>query len=83
MDDLLQAEIEARRDQLEAAPSSAGDDVLSLMLLARDESGQSMTDRELKDELITMLAAGHETTFILQNNRVIYLTERGSGLPTF
>ena len=62
IDDLLQAEIESRRQQLEASPDSAGDDVLSLMLLARDELGQSMTNRELKDELVTMLAAGHETT---------------------
>jgi len=39
-----------------------GKDVLSLMLLARDEAGEPMSDAELKDELITMLAAGHETT---------------------
>ncbi len=56
--DLLQAEIEERR----AANMPPGDDVLSLMLQARDEDGQPMTDAELKDELITMLAAGHETT---------------------
>lgn len=62
VDELLQAEIEARREYLAASPDGADDDVLSLMLLARDELGQPMTDRELKDELITMLAAGHETT---------------------
>jgi cytochrome P450 len=37
-------------------------DVLSLLLRARDESGRPMTDNELRDELMTMLAAGHETT---------------------
>ena len=37
-------------------------DVLSLLLRARDEDGQPMTDVELRDELMTMLAAGHETT---------------------
>jgi cytochrome P450 len=37
-------------------------DILSLLLAARDEEGQSMTDDELVDELITMLVAGHETT---------------------
>jgi cytochrome P450 len=37
-------------------------DVLSLLLRARDEGGQPMTDVELRDELMTMLAAGHETT---------------------
>jgi cytochrome P450 len=37
-------------------------DVLSLLLRARDEDGQPMTDVELRDELFTMLGAGHETT---------------------
>ena len=73
---LLQAEIDDRRGQLENANSdvngdtnggtegSSGDDVLGLMLLARDEDGQPMQDIELKDELVTMLFAGHETTAI-------------------
>ncbi len=38
------------------------DDVLSLLLTARDEQGEPMSDRELRDELVTVLAAGHETT---------------------
>jgi cytochrome P450 family 135 len=38
------------------------DDVLSLLLAARDEDGQPLTDTELRDELMTMLLAGHETT---------------------
>lgn len=38
------------------------EDIISLMLSARDEAGQPMTEEELKDELITMVAAGHETT---------------------
>ena len=33
-----------------------------MLLLARDEDGGSMTDRELRDELVTLLVAGHETT---------------------
>jgi cytochrome P450 len=37
-------------------------DVLSLLLRARDEEGGAMTDVELRDELMTMLLAGHETT---------------------
>ena len=56
--DLLQAEIDERRSQ----PNSDGNDILSLMLSARDEDGQPMTDAELKDEMITLLTAGHETT---------------------
>ena len=55
---LLQAEIEHRRNQ----SATTGNDVLSLMLLARDEDGQPMTDPELKDELMSMLVAGHETS---------------------
>ncbi len=39
-----------------------GNDVLSLMMAARDETGEAMTDAELKDELMTLLIAGHETT---------------------
>jgi cytochrome P450 len=37
-------------------------DVLSLLMNARDEDGEGMTDVELRDELMTALAAGHETT---------------------
>jgi cytochrome P450 len=38
------------------------DDVLSVLLQARDEEGKPMTDVELHDELMTLLVAGHETT---------------------
>jgi len=38
------------------------DDILSLLLEARDEAGDPMSDEEIKDELLTMLFAGHETT---------------------
>jgi cytochrome P450 len=55
VDALLQEQIEERR----AAP---GDDVLSLLLAARHQDGGPMTDRELRDELVTLLVAGHETT---------------------
>jgi cytochrome P450 len=37
-------------------------DVLSLLLLARDDEGRAMTDDEVRDELVTLLFAGHETT---------------------
>ncbi len=39
-----------------------GQDVLSLLLHATDEEGQFMSDEELRDELISLLFAGHETT---------------------
>jgi cytochrome P450 len=38
------------------------DDVLSMLLDARDDDGGSLTDDELRDELMTLLVAGHETT---------------------
>ena len=38
------------------------DDVLSLLVQARHEDGRPMSDAELRDELITLLVAGHETT---------------------
>jgi cytochrome P450 len=38
------------------------DDVLSMLIGARDEHGEPMTDDELRDELVTLLLAGHETT---------------------
>lgn len=37
-------------------------DILSMLLLARDEDGEPLSDDEVHDELITMLIAGHETT---------------------
>ena len=37
-------------------------DILSLLLLARTEDGEALTDRELRDELLTLVLAGHETT---------------------
>ena len=56
--ELLQAEIEERRTK----GNEGGRDILSLLMAARDEDGQAMTDEELRDELLTMLFAGHETT---------------------
>lgn len=39
-----------------------GDDLLTRLLLARDEQGQAMDETQLRDELVTMFSAGHETT---------------------
>lgn len=58
-DAVLYEEIERRREEPDLEERS---DVLSLLLRARDEQGQAMTDTELRDELFTMLGAGHETT---------------------
>lgn len=58
-DALLYEEIANRRREPDLEERS---DVLSLLLRARDEAGRPMTDAELRDELFTMLGAGHETT---------------------
>jgi cytochrome P450 len=58
-DALLYEEIARRRGEPDLEQRT---DVLSLMLRARDEQGRAMSDSELRDELFTMLAAGHETT---------------------
>jgi len=68
LDTLLDAQLRERR-----AAGSAGMDVLSLLLAARDEAGQPMTDTEIKDELRTMLFAGHETTAIGMTWALYYL----------
>jgi cytochrome P450 len=59
VDEIIYAEIARRR----AAPDlTERDDVFSALLLARDEEGAALTDREVRDELLTLLLAGHETT---------------------
>jgi cytochrome P450 len=58
-DELIYQEIRSRRDAPDLAER---DDVLSLLLQARHEDGSPMTDEELRDELMTLLVAGHETT---------------------
>ena len=45
-----------------AADLDRRDDILALMVQARDEDGVPMSDDELVDELVTLLVAGHETT---------------------
>lgn len=58
LDDLIYAEIAERHNH----PNADRIDVLSMLMQARDEEGQAMTDKELRDDLITVLFAGHETS---------------------
>jgi cytochrome P450 family 135 len=76
-DALLYEEIERRRGEPDLDRRT---DALSLLLRARDEAGRGMSDSELRDELFTMLGAGHETTatalafaleLLLRNPRVL------------
>jgi cytochrome P450 len=40
----------------------AREDILAMMMLARNEAGEGLSDRQLHDELVTLITAGHETT---------------------
>jgi cytochrome P450 len=57
LDQLIYGEIDRRR-----ANGERGDDVLSLLLDAEDEDGQSLEDRHIRDHAMTLLFAGHDTT---------------------
>jgi cytochrome P450 family 135 len=59
VDELIRREIVARKrtDDLDDR-----DDILSMLVAARHEDGSPMTDAEIRDELLTLLTAGHETT---------------------
>lgn len=58
LDDALYAQIARRR----AAGDDGGVDVLAQLLRIQDEDGSTLTDVELRDQLVTLLMAGHETT---------------------
>jgi cytochrome P450 len=57
LDQVIFAEIEHRR-----CSGGRGSDILSLLLDAEDEDGSRLTDRELRDQVMTLLFAGHDTT---------------------
>ena len=58
IDRLLYDEIKRCREETEAGRT----DIMAMLVAARAEDGQPMSDEEIRDELITMLLAGHETT---------------------
>jgi len=59
LDQLVHEEIALRRAE---AGGEGRDDVLSLLMRAQHDDGSPLTDRELRDELVTVVGAGHETT---------------------
>jgi cytochrome P450 len=63
LDDVVYAIIRERKTE----STAAGDkddrgDLLSILLAARDEEGRPMSDRQVRDEVMTLMLAGHETT---------------------
>jgi cytochrome P450 len=59
VDAMLFEEIARKRADPDLAERA---DILSMLLGARDEHGEAMSDEELRDQLVTLLLAGHETT---------------------
>ncbi|MCP9974843.1 cytochrome P450 [Streptomyces somaliensis] len=63
LDEMMYGLIEERRAA--GTPEDGARDLLDMLLAARDEeTGEGMNDRELRDEIITTFAAGHETTAV-------------------
>jgi cytochrome P450 len=59
----MATEIDTRLlDEIAARRREPGEDICSLFVQARFEDGTSMSDREIRDQLMTLLLAGHETT---------------------
>ncbi len=58
LDEIVFAEIAARR----AAPDPSRRDVLSLLVAARGEGGEQFRDREIRDQVMTLMFAGHDTS---------------------
>jgi cytochrome P450 family 110 len=58
IDQLIYEEIADRRSH----PDASRNDILTLLLSARDDAGEALTDLELREELMTLLVVGHETT---------------------
>src|SRR6202011_3022180 len=58
IDRIIYEEIAERR----RVPEASRHDILTLLMSARDEAGEALSDSELRDELMTLLVAGHETT---------------------
>jgi cytochrome P450 family 110 len=63
VDDLLYAEIAERRQAVARNDSYAqSEDILTMLINVRDEEGNALSDEELRDELMTMLLAGHDSS---------------------
>ena len=62
IDDLVLSEVAERRAELDREPGEDHGDLLSMLLARGDGEVRPLSDRELRDQLVTMLVAGHETT---------------------
>ncbi|MBA2261200.1 MAG: cytochrome P450 [Solirubrobacterales bacterium] len=74
LDRLVFGEIARRR-----ATGERGEDILSLLLDAEDEDGSRLSDRHVRDEVMTLLFAGHDTT----TSTVAFLAHELAGAPAW
>jgi cytochrome P450 len=72
LDALIHSEIEQRR-----ASGERGEDILSLLLDAADEDGRTLSSRHIRDEVMTLLFAGHDTT----TSTIAFLFHELAGAP--
>jgi cytochrome P450 len=71
LDGLIYGIIEQRRHQ-----ASLKQDLLSMLLAARDDEASEMTNQQVRDELITIFSAGHETTANLLSWAIYHVTKQ-------
>ncbi len=69
MDDVLYGLIARRRED-----GAEADDLLGRLLAARDDEGQGMSDRQIRDEVATVFLAGHETTALALSYALLQLS---------
>lgn len=62
LDKALYQLIRERREELSRTGGKEKTDVLSLLMQARDAEGRGLSDQELRDELVTLIIAGHDTS---------------------
>jgi cytochrome P450 len=62
LDTLIYSEISRRRAGRSSSGGERGQDILSLLLQAHDEDGNTLTDLQIRDEVMTLMFAGHDTT---------------------
>jgi cytochrome P450 len=75
LDALLFKTIDQRR-----ASGQEGEDLLSRLLAMRDEDGSRMSDAQLRDELVTLFLAGHETTALAMSFTFYLLAQHPSAI---
>jgi cytochrome P450 len=75
LDELIYGVIRARRKPDPRNGEARDSDLLSMLLEARDEDGSGMTDQQLRDEIITLFIAGHETTALTLSYSFVLLSQ--------